>query len=257
MQHHLSILSILIILCYSVLICQSHHEHEHGHEHGDEYEHNHHHHSEHFGLIVDHPHTDGSTSKQIVLNNGHCLPLVAFGTYQLGNETAVKQAIKAAITSGYRLIDTAYIYENEETIGNILSELFKEGIIKREDLFITTKVWNNHQSKSSVNKSIRDSLKKLKVNYLDMVLLHYPTGFKENAGNYPKFSNGSIIPRTWRRDSYLESWKAMEDAVKNHLTLNIGVSNFNIDQMKKLLSNSQIKPAINQVTIAILLFNLN
>ncbi|KAH7638480.1 aldo-keto reductase family 1 member b10-like protein [Dermatophagoides farinae] len=202
-----------------------------------------------FGRIVDHPHRDGSKSKQIVMNNGHCLPLVAFGTWQLGNNSVVKRAIKSAITNGYRLIDTADIYGNEQMIGDILQELFKEGIINRDDLFITTKVWCNHFSKSSVIKSIQQSMQKLKVSYIDLVLLHYPTGFKENddQDKYPKFKNGSIIPRTWKKDSYLETWESMEQAIRNNYTHSIGVSNFNRRQIKTLLSKATIKPVINQV----------
>uniref|UniRef100_A0A834VGY2 Aldo-keto reductase family 1 member B15 n=1 Tax=Sarcoptes scabiei TaxID=52283 RepID=A0A834VGY2_SARSC len=200
-----------------------------------------------FSLIVNHPESNGKTSKRMVMNNGECLPLIALGTWQLGDDETVKRAIRTAIEDGYRLIDTAYIYGNEEFIGEILQELFKSKQIKREDLFITTKVWNNHFSRESVLKSIENSLRKLKLNYLDLVLLHYPTGFIENQGDYPKYQNGSIIPRTWQRNGFLESWQGMEQAVRNRLTKSIGVSNFNRRQIRSLLSRATIRPVLNQV----------
>lgn len=174
--------------------------------------------------------------------------MVGFGTWQLGNDTTVKRAIRAAISAGYRLIDTAYIYGNEKAIGQVLHEMIAQGKVKRDDVFLTTKVWNNHHSTPKVLQSIRDSLKKLKLKQLDLVLLHFPVGFKEGSDNFPTFANGSIIPRSWRKDAYLESWEAMESAVKMGLTRSIGVSNFNQAQMRKVLAKAKIKPVLNQVS---------
>ena len=205
-----------------------------------------------FGNIIQHVNSDGSKTPQIVLNNKQGLPLVGFGTWQLGgNASSVKDTIKQAIDAGYRLIDTAYIYDTEEPIGDVLQELFSSGKLKREDIFVTTKVWTTYFSKIRVLQSIRESLKKLKLNYVDLILLHFPTGFKDGKENFPKFKNGTIIPRTWRKDAYLEAWNAMENAVQLGLVSSIGVSNFNRNQMKKLLKSAKIKPVLNQVNFTV------
>ena len=202
-----------------------------------------------FGQLVQHVNSDKSITPQIIMNNNHCIPWIGFGTWQLGNNTnTIKNIIRQAIDAGYRLIDTAYIYNTEEGIGLALKDAFASGKLKRDDVFITTKVWLNHFSKPKVLQSIRDSLRKLKLNQVDLVLMHYPTGFKDGPDNYPKYPNGTIIPRTWQKDAYLETWQAMEDAHKLGLTRSIGVSNFNQEQIWKLLLNARIKPVINQVS---------
>lgn len=158
-----------------------------------------------FGNIVRHGNSDGTVTEQIVLANQRCMPTVGFGTWQLGgNSSVIQTTIKQALDAGYRLIDTAYLYNTEDEIGDALAGAFADGKLKREDIFITTKVWPTYFSKAKVLQSIRDSLRKLKLQYLDLVLLHYPTGFKEGTDNYPTYPNGSIIPLSWKKDAYLE-----------------------------------------------------
>ncbi len=158
-------------------------------------------------------------------------------------------AVEEAINSGYRHIDTAYFYNNEEGIGTALKNLIAQNRIKREDVFITSKVWNNFHSRPLVVEGLKISLKNLGLEYLDLALVHWPTGFKEGNDPFPKFSNGSIIPRTWQKDAYLETWKGMEDALKLGLTKSIGVSNFNSVQLKRVLDVAEIKPVVNQVLV--------
>lgn len=184
----------------------------------------------------------------MVMNNGHTIPMVGFGTWQLGNDSVVRSAVANAIKAGYKLIDTAYLYGNEKAIGDTLKDMIQRGLIKREDIFLTTKVWPTHFIKSKVLKSIRRSLKRLQVSQLDLVLLHFPTAFQEGKQLWPRFpENNSLIPHSWQNDSYLEAWRGMEEAVRLGLTRSIGVSNFNAAQVRTLLRAASIKPVVNQV----------
>jgi diketogulonate reductase-like aldo/keto reductase len=160
------------------------------------------------------------------------------------NDRQAYFAVKEAINSGYRHIDTAYRYNNEKGIGNAIKELISQNHIKREDVFITSKVWNNFHSRPLVVEGLKLSLKNLGLEYLDLALVHWPTGFKEGKNTYPKFSNGSIIPS---KAGILETWKGMEDALKLGLAKSIGVSNFNSVQLKRVLDEGEIKPVVNQV----------
>ncbi len=171
------------------------------------------------------------------------------GTWQLGDDSQVEQAIKDAIDVGYRHIDTASRYDTEKGIGIALRQAITSRRVKREDMFITSKVWNNMHSRPKVIESINASLKNLGLKYLDLALIHWPTGFFEekDPNFYPKYKNGSVIPRTWEKDDYLETWKGLEDAVNLGLTKYIGVSNFNIRQLGRVLDEAKIKPVINQV----------
>ncbi len=185
----------------------------------------------------------------VVLNNGLSMPLVGFGTWQLeGNSTVKKSTIKKALEAGYRLLDTAYLYRTETAIGEALSETFTSKKLTREDVFVTTKVWPTFFSRVRVLQSIGDSLKKLQLSYVDLVLLHFPTGFREGAEDWPVFTgNRSVIPHSWKRNAFLESWQALEEAVQRNLTRSIGVSNFNRRQMRTLLRQAKVKPVLNQV----------
>lgn len=183
------------------------------------------------------------------MNNNYTIPMLGYGTYQLEEDSVVDRGVSVAIHSGYRLIDTAYFYANEHQIGATLSPLFVNGSLQREDVFLTTKVWNTHHSKARLLDSIRNSLEMLQVDYVDLVLLHFPTGFRDGDDYFPLYANRTIIPRSWAKDAYLEPWAALEEAVRLGLTRSIGVSNFNRSQMKKLLSKAKIKPVLNQVSV--------
>ncbi len=187
-------------------------------------------------------------SPLVKLNDGNEIPIVGLGTSAMTDSTA-NITVKEAINSGYRHIDTAYYYQNEKGIGTALKDLIAQNRIKREDVFITSKVWCNFHSRPLVVEGLKISLKDLGLEYLDLALIHWPTGFKEGNDLFPKFSNGSIIPRTWQKDAYLETWKGMEDALKLGLAKSIGVSNFNSVQLKRVLDEGEIKPVVNQVLV--------
>lgn len=188
--------------------------------------------------------------KSIKLITGFDLPQLGFGTYRC-NGKPLEKALKYAIQVGYRHIDTAWLYQNEDTIGKVFKEVLKEsnGELKRENFFITSKVWNTHHSKKMVRKCLNESLTNLKLDYLDMYLMHYPLSFKENTGDepFPKDSKGKPL---YSDVSYIETYKAMEELLKEGKMKSIGLSNFTISQMEDILKNCEIKPSNLQMEIS-------
>ncbi|WP_312763578.1 aldo/keto reductase [Epilithonimonas sp.] len=164
--------------------------------------------------------------KNVILNNGTEIPEIGFGTWQTTEN--VQKTVKAALEAGYRHIDTADIYGNEEEIG----EAIEESGIERKDLYLTTKIWNSNRSAQGVKYSVEQSLKKLKTNYLDLLLIHWPA-------NETQFKN-------WKEIN-AETWKAMEDLYKSGVVKTIGVSNFMLPQIKALLETVEVIPAVNQI----------
>lgn len=161
---------------------------------------------------------------QIKLNNGVSIPQLGLGVWQAQNGSEVEKAVIAALDAGYRLIDTAAIYGNEVGVGNAI----KASNISRQDLFITTKVWNTDQGYGTTLKAFDDSLNRLQLDYIDMYLIHWP------------------MPQT---DKYLQTWKAMEELYDQGKVKAIGVCNFQIPHLQRLLDNSRIKPVVNQIEL--------
>lgn len=166
----------------------------------------------------------------IGLSNGVMIPMVGLCTWTMDDAIA-SRAIEEAVRLGYRHIDTAWRYQNEKGVGIALKYLFDNDIIKRDEVFITSKVWNTFHSRERAVLGIKESLRNLGLNYLDLTLIHWPTGFKSDDTNmYPKYPNGLI---------------------RAGLTRAIGVSNFNERQIDRILRESSIKPAVNQVYTSI------
>nr|CAD7259979.1 unnamed protein product [Timema shepardi] len=156
----------------------------------------------------------------------------------------VTQAVKDAIDAGYRHFDCAFAYGNEKEVGEALKVKLEEGVVKREDLFITSKLWNSFHRPDLVIPVLKKTLENLQLEYLDLYLVHWPMAFKEEGENMPKDAAGNII---FSEVDYVDTWKAMEDAVKQGLTRSIGISNFNSEQITRLLKTATIKPVTNQV----------
>jgi len=152
------------------------------------------------------------------LNNGFEIPVLGFGTWTLKGDI-VGKAIKWALEAGYRLIDSASFYKNESDIGAFLAQTN----IPREELFITTKVWDSEQGYNETIEAFKRSIKKLRLDYLDLYLIHWP------------------------RDQFLNTWKAMEELYQEGKIKAIGVSNFTVEHLKTLLNHSEITPMVNQV----------
>ncbi len=175
------------------------------------------------------------------------IPRLGLGTWKMDNEKVYEVVLKA-IKIGYRYIDCAWEYENEEGVGKALKEAIDTGIVKREDLFIVTKLWNTYHRPELVEVNIKDSLKKLNLTYVDLYLIHWPLAFKPGDDPYPRV-NGHI---QYDKVPLHETWKAMEELTKNtenhkFLTKYIGVSNFPSILLHDLMMSATIKPVANQI----------
>jgi len=165
-----------------------------------------------------------------LLNSGHSIPSIGYGTGLLID--GCEEAVKTAIEAGYRHIDTARFYQNEHLIGNVLSSLLSLGKIKRSELFISTKVWNSLGF--DVETEVRASLKDLKIDYLDLCLVHWPFGQIDETF-------------TLKQQPLHLYWCQLEKCVEKGLVKSIGVSNFSCQILCDLLSYAKIKPAVNQI----------
>jgi len=173
------------------------------------------------------------------LNSGNKIPAIALGTLYATTDEATDIVVNA-IDTGYKAIDTASGYGNEEGIGKGLKSCFDSGKIKREDIFITTKVWNDAHGKEDLRKSCLASLEKLQLDYLDLLLVHTPISGVSDFANHT--TELSFVPLS-------ETWAAMEQLVQDGLVKNIGLSNFNVQLVLDLLSYAKIKPATLQVEL--------
>lgn len=156
----------------------------------------------------------------VFLNTNREMPLLGLGVYKATGENEAENAIISAVESGYRLIDTASVYKNEENVGRGIASCG----IPRNELFITTKVWNTAQRLGDIQGAFERSLDRLKLDYVDLYLIHWP------------------VP-----GCYLSTWKVLEEIQKSGRALSIGVSNFEIRHLEELEANSGIIPAVNQI----------
>ncbi|WP_298531567.1 aldo/keto reductase [uncultured Algibacter sp.] len=174
-------------------------------------------------------------------NNDH-MPAFGLGTWKSA-EGDVYNAVKTAIKAGYRHIDCAAAYGNEKEVGKALSELFEEGVVTREDVWVTSKVWSNMHAKNDVILALKQTLSDLQLEYLDLYLIHWPIAQKKEIPFVSKvedFISLEDLPNEL-------TWEGMEKGVELGLVKHIGVSNFGPKALKQLISNSKIKPEINQV----------
>ncbi len=163
------------------------------------------------------------------LNNGLLIPAVGFGTWQVKDGDEAYNSVKWALEAGYRHIDTAYVYENEESVGKAI----KDSGIKREDIFVTTKLPSDVKDYNGALKSFEESLKALDLNYIDLYLIHAPWPWSNVGQNCD--------------DGNIEAWQAMINLYNKGLIKAIGVSNFSIDNIKNITEATGFKPMVNQI----------
>lgn len=157
---------------------------------------------------------------RVKLRTGVKMPLLGFGTFRLAPGEETRTAVGEALKNGYRLIDTAEAYENEREVGNAIAE----SGVPREEMFVTSKVWNDRHGYEPAARAFEESLHRLGISYMDLYLIHWPTG-------------GRIV----------ETWTALVDCVKEGRCRNAGVSNFGIDELRMIEENCEELPAVNQV----------
>lgn len=172
------------------------------------------------------------------------MPIIGLGTWK-SKPGEVYEAVLTALKTGYRHIDCAPIYGNEAEVGNAIRDAISQGVLERKDLWVTSKLWNDAHRKKDVIPALKKTLKDLKLDYLDLFLIHWPVALKKGV-MFPKGSDDFLsleqVPVT-------ETWQGMEAAVDEGLVRHIGVSNFNLERVKHLVNNSRIQPEMNQVEL--------
>lgn len=176
--------------------------------------------------------------------NGDKMPMLGLGTWQ-SDPAVLYDAVVEAVRYGYRHIDCAYIYQNEEVIGKALKFLLDNGEVKREELWITSKLWNSYHRREQVIPALKECLERLQLDYLDLFLVHWPVAFRDGV-KFPEKAE-DLVPLSER--PLTETWKGMEEAHKAGLTRHIGVSNFSVKKLRDLLPQCEIRPENNQVEL--------
>jgi alcohol dehydrogenase (NADP+) len=181
---------------------------------------------------------------KILMNNGKSIPAIGFGTLipDLGD---TQRATRTALEAGFRQFDCSERYRNEEAVGEAIQGVLREGMVRRDDLFIATKLWNNNHRPERVEPAFEASLARLGLNYLDLYLIHTPFAFQPGDEQDPRDQNGNVL---YDHDvTLLDTWKAMESLVDHGKCRAIGLSDITLDGLKPIYESARIKPAVVQV----------
>ncbi|KAM3322997.1 NADP-dependent D-sorbitol-6-phosphate dehydrogenase [Capsicum chacoense] len=182
---------------------------------------------------------------EITLNSGYKMPMIGLGVWRMEGKD-IKNLLINAIKIGYRHFDCAADYRNEAEVGEALAEAFQTGLVKREDLFITTKLWNSDHG--HVLEACKDSLKKLRLDYLDLYLVHFPVATRHTGVGTTDSALGEDGVLDIDTTISLETtWHGMENLVSLGLVHSIGISNYDVFLTRDCLAYSKVKPAVNQI----------
>lgn len=182
--------------------------------------------------------------RSLTFSNGDDMPAFGLGTWK-SEPGVVKRAVVEAIKIGYRHIDCAAIYGNENEVGEGIAECITAGVVQREDLWITSKLWNNAHKKEDARPALEKTLADLKLDYLDLYLVHWPVAFRKEVV-FPENSDGYL---SLEEASLEETWNAMQDLQEQGLTKHIGVSNFSAQKLQLLIDLGGQKPEMNQIEL--------
>ena len=184
-----------------------------------------------------------------ILNTGDEIPILGIGTFGSDHVTPdeVSAAVKYAVQAGVRHLDCASVYGNEDRIGKVIKELIDTNEVKREELWLTSKVWNDKHGEGEVIASCKQSLNDLQLDYLDLYLVHWPFPNYHASGCDVYSRNPDSKP--YIHSEFMAVWRQMEQLVEMGLVKNTGTSNVTIPKMELILGDAKIKPAVNEMEI--------
>ena len=181
---------------------------------------------------------------KLLLNNRSEIPALGFGTL-IPDPAETKKAVKAAMEVGFRQFDCAERYRNEKEVGEAMKEVLREGKIRREELFVGTKLWNNNHRPERVKPAFEASLEKLQLDYVDLYLIHTPFAFKPGEEQDPRDENGKVIYD--EGVTLLDTWRALENLVDQGRCKAIGLSDIGLEMVQEIFESARIKPAVVHV----------
>jgi diketogulonate reductase-like aldo/keto reductase len=189
--------------------------------------------------------SDNLRDTKLALNNGAgAIPALGFGTL-IPDPVATRTATREALEAGFRQLDASERYRNEKEVGAALQEVFKAGRIKREEVFIATKLWNNNHRPERVKPAFEASLKKLRLDYVELYLIHTPFAFQPGDEQDPRDANGNVIYD--KGVTLLDTWRALEGLVDEGRCKAIGLSDVGLEQAREIFEAARIKPAVVHV----------
>jgi len=188
--------------------------------------------------------SDALRYTKILTYGSVAIPAVGFGTL-IPDPVATKQATRAALEAGFRHLDGAERYRNEAAVGDAIQDAFKAGTLRREDLFVTTKLWNTNHRPERVKPAIDASLRRLQLDYVDCYLIHTPFAFQPGDEQDPRDEHGRVIYDSGV--TLVETWRAMERLVDDGHARSIGLSDITLEKLREIVAAARIRPAMVQV----------
>lgn len=182
--------------------------------------------------------------KTFTLNDGNKIPAFGLGTWK-SPKGEVREAVKEALKVGYRQIDAAWIYQNEQEVGQGLGESIEAGVVSREEIFVTSKLWNTFHAPEDVEKGCQETLDALGLDYLDLYLMHWPIAFKPGKSQHKEAEDFWPLPEM----PFAKTFEAMLALREKGLVKSVGVSNFTVSKLAQLIAESGAVPAMNQVEL--------